>query len=256
MVWVGGWRPLCHTVHVSQGCWEISLKVALLADVHGNADALAAVLAAARRENVRRLLVAGDLVGYYRHPGLVLELLDEWSWAAVRGNHEERLAARLAAGDWDDERQKYGSGLEVAGQLPEQDLQRLLALEHPLRLDIDGRAVLLCHGAPWSVDEYVYPDAVAEVRDRMARWAAQCDLLVHGHTHYANVWREDRLLIVNPGSVGQPRDRRPGASWALWDTREHTVVLRREPYDNERIRAESRRNDPHLPYLWEVLVRQ
>jgi hypothetical protein len=55
--------------------------------------------------------------------------------------------------------------------------------------------------------------------------------------------------------VGQPRDRKPGACWAIWDTQADTVVLRREPYDVSGITSECRRRDPDLPYLADVLAR-
>ena len=65
------------------------MKLALLADIHGNADALEAVLAAARRRGAKRLLCAGDFVGYYYEPARCFELLDAWRLDAVRGNHED-----------------------------------------------------------------------------------------------------------------------------------------------------------------------
>lgn len=140
------------------------MKVGLLADVHGNAAALSAVLEAAALSNVERLLVAGDLVGYYDQPAAVIELLEPWPWAAVRGNHEELLRSRLSDGRWEDERRRHGSGLRAASRLPEPIRERLLGLPHPLLTEIDGARVLLCHGTPWDVAEYVYP------------WECQADL--------------------------------------------------------------------------------
>ncbi|MCH8855364.1 MAG: flagellar hook-associated protein FlgK [Proteobacteria bacterium] len=67
--------------------------------------------------------------------------------------------------------------------------------------------------------------------------------------------RVEGSIVVNPGSVGQPRDRIPGACWALWDTESHAVELRRETYDASAEIAACRERDPHLPYLADVLTR-
>ena len=63
-------------------------------------------------------------------------------------------------------------------------------------------------------------------------------------------------MVVNPGSVGQPRDRKPGSCWALWDTRRMEVTLRRTAFDTSLVAERARRIDPHLPYLSDVLTRQ
>ena len=64
------------------------MKIALLADIHGNHHALSCVLDAARKEECDRLLIAGDFVGYYYHPDKVFDLLDGWKCDAVKGNHD------------------------------------------------------------------------------------------------------------------------------------------------------------------------
>lgn len=81
------------------------------------------------------------------------------------------------------------------------------------------------------------------------------DLIVYGHSHYPVVWRIDRSVIANPGSVGQPRDRKLGACWALWDTRSMEVTLQRANFDTQLVAERALRIDPHLPYLAGVLRR-
>ena len=77
-----------------------------------------------------------------------------------------------------------------------------------------------------------------------------------GHTHYRLTRTSGSTTIVNPGSVGQPRDRQPGAAWALLETETGTCRAFIEPYDTAPIEAQARVTDPHLPYLWEVLNRR
>ena len=236
------------------------MKVGLLADIHANLAALTAVLAAAGREGVARLLIAGDLVGYYYQAKDVLALLDQWQWQGVRGNHEDMLTEVVSGVNTDAIKHRYGSGLESAAQsLDNEAIERLKALPHPLRVEIGGRTVLLCHGAPWNTNEYVYPDAKPDQRSKVLDAASQVDLLVFGHTHFPLVWQSkneaNKSIVVNPGSVGQPRDRLPGACWALWSPLENTIDLRRETYDYTTLQAECRRRDPDQPYLSEVLGR-
>jgi putative phosphoesterase len=231
------------------------VKIALLGDIHGNSAALRAVLDAAVRQDVDTLLITGDLVGYYFDPLGVVEMLARWRAFIVRGNHEDMLAAVRA----DPERlgpieQKYGSGLRVALEtLSLSELNALCALPHPLMVELGGLRILLCHGAPWDNDAYVYPDADDSTLGRCA--STGYDLVVMGHTHHPFVRERSGVRLVNPGSVGQPRNRRHGAQWALVDTETLGVALHSEPYDYVALAAEARRRHPELPYLAQVLTR-
>ena len=230
------------------------MKVALLADIHGNAQALACVLASAKLLGASRLLIAGDFVGYYYDAGKSFDLLEPWDWTAIRGNHEDMLR------DWHNGRDRaailarYGSGIKAAYlDLTKDKFDLLTALPEKRELRIDQRTVLMCHGSPWDPLAYIYPDAPADVREKFA--AGGQDLVLFGHSHYPIVWHQGTTTVVNPGSVGQPRDRIPGACWALWDTDTRTVSLHRESYDATPLIAECRRRDPSLHYLQDVLIR-
>lgn len=231
------------------------MKLALLGDIHGNHLALQAVLAEASSAGVEKLLVTGDLVGYYYAPLQVFELLRPWDKYVVRGNHEDMLNAAqtdptfLAQVD-----ARYGTGLRTAiEQLGKQPLNELCNLPHPLELVIDDCRILLCHGASWDNDQYVYPDASPELWMRCA--VQEFDLVVLGHTHYPMVRQVGRTLVANPGSVGQPRNRQPGAHWAIFDTTKKNIELRQEPYAYESVIAEAKLRNPELPYLAHVLGR-
>lgn len=232
------------------------MLLGLVGDIHGNAHALEAVLQSARELGVSGLLVTGDLVGYYYAPSRALGLLSGWKTWTVRGNHEDMLRdsledpSRLAHYE-----SLYGSGLRVAlDTLPREQLQALAALPHPLELSLDGCRILLCHGAPWDNDVYIYPDASPASLERCA--AGGYDLVVLGHTHYPMVHRVGATMVVNPGSVGQPRDRQPGAAWGVFDTATRAITLRREPYPVAEVAAEAARRHPEIPYLAEVLLRR
>lgn len=231
------------------------MKLGFLGDVHGNDIALSAVLEAASKAQVDKLLVTGDLIGYYFSPRQVLSLLDDWDHYIVSGNHEVMLACARSNPDYLSEVSKrYGSGLQVA--LEELDLKQLdwlCALPHPLELNFEGFRILLCHGSPWDLNHYVYPDSV-ERAVRFAR-SGKHDLIAMGHTHYPMLVDNTDCILLNPGSVGQPRDRMPGACWALVDTENRYVELRREQYDSSQLVLECKLRHPELPFLTEVLTR-
>jgi len=230
------------------------MKVGLLSDIHGNADALLAVLSAARREMVESLIIAGDFVGYYYAIDRVLEILQGWPFSAVRGNHEDMLQAWLSGGDRAAIKGKYGSALEEAvRRLPRESIEWLLALPRNRAVVVDGKRCYICHGSPRATDEYIYPDALKEKSDIL--FEQNADLVVFGHTHRPLIWSRSGTIVVNPGSVGQPRDYQPGACWALWDTASHSVELRRESYDMQPVLAEAMARDPELDYLVNVLTR-
>lgn len=232
------------------------MKLGLLGDIHGNHLALRAVLSAATQHGVEHLLITGDLVGYYFWPKEVLELLAPWEMTAVRGNHEEMLsAARMDPAYREKIERKYGNGLSVAlDTLSPNQLHQLENRPHPLRLEMGGSLILLCHGAPWDLDCYIYPDADERL---ISQCAAQGeDFVVLGHTHHAFQKRCGKTLVVNPGSVGQPRDRHPGARWALLDTATREVTQFTENYDMATVIEYSRATQPAVPYLADVLCRK
>jgi predicted phosphodiesterase len=162
---------------------------------------------------------------------------------------------------WSDEMkkdylQKYGIALEQAANelLTKNQIAYLIRLPCRKELFIAGRHILLCHGSPWDRDEYVYPDASDEVLVRCAE--GDFDVVVMGHTHYPLIKQYGSTLILNPGSVGQPRNNQSAASWALLDLNALTVQLRHVTYDIVSVIAEAHRNDPKVPYLAEVLERR
>lgn len=231
------------------------MKLGVLGDIHANAFALAAVLTAARAQEVDALLITGDFVGYYYWPAQTLELLTHWQQWSIRGNHDRMLESAGADADLLPAcRAKYGSGLEVAlSELSSQQKAWLQALPDKRRVTLDNCEFLMAHGTPWDPDEYLYPDAPE------AKWTAlageKADFVLLGHTHHRLARRNGNCWIVNPGSVGQQRDGQPGAAWALIDTTTRVPQLLSEPYDVSAVSVETSRRDPRLPYLRDVLYR-
>ena len=231
------------------------MRLALLGDIHGNHIALEAVLDAARRLRVDRLLVTGDIVGYYFWPAEVMEMLLPWDKIVVRGNHEDMLARARGSTEFLAQiDRRYGRGLRLAIEcLSSEQLDWLESLPHPLEVETDAGRILLCHGTPWDLNAYLYPDTETGLLRRCADTGH--DLVVLGHTHYPMERKSENCRIVNPGSVGQPRDRRPGAQWAMLDTDSNEIAFFLEEYDPTPVLDAARELQPDIPYLQEVLLR-
>ena len=233
------------------------MRSAILSDIHGNSAALKAVLAEVREEGIDDLIIAGDFSGYYYRVKEVLELLSPFRLLSVAGNHDALLCAMRAGNE--AVRQKYaaryGSALTHAlKELDEEEQRTLCALPETHEFIRAGKQIFLCHGSPWVNDEYVYPDAPQEKFDAIASLGH--DIVIMGHTHYPLIRRVGKCAIVNPGSVGQPRDKGSSASWVIADFAKDTFEQRRTLFDAAEPIADATTFDPSLPYLVDVLLRK
>jgi len=238
----------------------MALRYLILSDVHGNLEALRAVLAHAARKRRDRVLFLGDAVGYGAAPNQVLELLRALRQPviAVRGNHD-----RVAL-DADKGAIFFNTHARVAaawtGSVLTTPNRRYL--EH---LAVGPRGVEtglgICHGSPSDEDEYLFTETEA----RHAFESTDATIMFFGHTHVPCIFeltpsesqpmlvgallRGTRVVIdldpkrrylINPGSVGQPRDRDPRAAYALYDAAARRFTLYRVEYDVEAARRRIR----------------
>ena len=224
------------------------MRVAVLSDIHANLVALDAVLRDAGE--VDAIWHLGDIVGYGPDPDGVVGRLREREALGVRGNHD---AAACGGSEIDWFNPDARRAMEwTRGAISEETRTWLTAL--PERRTEAG--CLLVHGSPreplW---EYVTSEKVA--RDNLRLLDTSIGL--HGHTHVPVAWLEGakgielvrgrpgqrlelagRRALVNPGSVGQPRDGNPEASFAILDTEAGFVEWRRTPYDIGAVQSDMR----------------
>jgi len=194
------------------------VKLAVISDVHGNRVALEAVLD--DMPAVDSLVCAGDVVGYNPWPAACVEVIRERGIPTVQGNHDRAVASDDAAGF---------NGMAKAGvdfarkQLDAEAMEWLDALPAERRVADDR--VKIVHGHPDDPDHYTYPREFApDLLDGE-------ELLIMGHTHVQHHAVFSDGIALNPGSVGQPRDRNPDAAYAVVDLDDRTVEERRVPYD-------------------------
>ncbi len=199
------------------------MRVALLADVHANLPALEAVLRDVGGRGVDAILHAGDIVGYNPYPDEVISSFQTQGIVSILGNHDRAVlsgdtswfnSVAADAIDWTRER------------ISEEGMAYLRGLVAQERRSVGGKTVLMVHGSPRDDNEYIYE---SEVTEELLK-GLEAEVLVLGHTHVPFVLPRPPILVVNPGSVGQPRDGDPRASWALLETDGSRATPRRVPY--------------------------
>ncbi len=225
------------------------MRFLILSDVHANWEALQAVLRHVRRKRYDRVLFLGDAVGYGASPNQVLGWLLGLGSALtlVRGNHD-RVCSGLDSGEYFNRYAREASSWTL-DRLEPRHLEFLRSFpEGPIEV-ADG--VAICHGAGFDEDAYVF--SVYDARQSFESLPHQ--VVFFGHTHvptlFSSSWADGHrrlkaeLLegprtvldlapgtryLVNPGSVGQPRDRDPRAAYAIYDHDQRRLYHYRVPY--------------------------
>jgi len=226
------------------------LRILLLSDIHANLEALDACLAAAPPHDL--VVNLGDIVGYGASPNEVADRSRGLGTIFVRGNHDKAATGLMSLDDFNP--MAAAAAIWTRDQLTPENLEWLRALPHgPISLP-DFPQVQLVHGSPNDEDEYVVSlgDALAPLI------ALTAPLTFFGHTHlqggffangsaadgfhpeYRTVGKAESVklqlkpsarYLINPGSVGQPRDGDWRAAFALYDTDAQVVHFHRTPYN-------------------------
>lgn len=236
------------------------MRALVISDIHSNLQALEAVLAAAPEHDVVWNL--GDIVGYGANPNEVVELARSLGGIVVRGNHDRACGGIMAFSELRDFSSLAASAVRwTQGVLTEENTEWLAKLPRgpvwPIR-----RKVQCVHGAPYDEDEYIFLKEDA--------WAAlfgsrRSKITFYGHTHRQVGWylhgqetnplkahyrsgvgavqfelplHGDEWYLLNPGSVGQPRDGDWRAAFALYDDVKSLFTWHRVPY---KVRTAQRR---------------
>lgn len=218
------------------------MKALIVSDVHSNLEAFHAVIAdAGARGGFDEIWSLGDLVGYGPDPSACVDLLRSYEHSAVAGNHDLAAAGKLSV----DRFNPYAAAANrwTATQLTREQSEYISGL--PLTIEIDE--FTLAHGSPRDpVWEYLVTEdaAIACFTHIHTYWC----LVGHSHVPFLCIPRADgaafmsfpeeravqldnESVIINPGSVGQPRDNDPRASYVIYDDERRTVEHHRVRYD-------------------------
>ena len=219
------------------------MKCALISDIHGNLEALEAVLKDIDDRKVDVIHCLGDVVGYGCNPAECLELVLSRCKIRLMGNHEFAALGLLQSGYLNDIAEQ--SLAWTAKQLTEDDLASIADFE----MDATIENAYLVHASPYEPDQWHYILSVDEALQGFGQFAQPLGFF--GHTHVPHLFSlgpdgtchmraghdfdldDEKRYLVNVGSVGQPRDNDPRACYAVYDSEGQQIMLRRVEYDIE-----------------------
>ncbi len=210
------------------------MEVLLISDVHSNITALDSVLSTVRYDEV---LFMGDIVDYGPYPMEVYSRLKQIGAKRVLGNHDVAAAFGL---DCRSSPRAHEAAVRTRERItfqrmPRRALQGLGEAERTLHLDIDGLRIKALHACPGDeLYRYITKEEAGSLE------MGEADLMLVGHTHVAYEVKDGTRWIVNPGSVGMPKDGDPRASYAVLDTSSREVRFERAEYDVEGVVARLR----------------
>ena len=219
----------------------------VLSDIHANREALEAVLEDARGRRWDRILVLGDVVGYGADPDAAIDILRELApHQIVRGNHD-KVVSGISSGEFFNPL-AFASATWTRCVIRDENRQWLEDLPQGPLEAVEDPQVVLSHGSPVDEEEYILGREDA----RLTFEHSQFGRCLFGHTHYPVVigllnegldivsppspeggdveLLADRRYLINPGSIGQPRDGNPWASYVILDTTADRVEFYRVPY--------------------------
>lgn len=213
------------------------MRYAIISDIHSNLEALLAVFEDLEHHNCDKTISLGDVVGYGGSPNECVEIIRDKSAASIIGNHDKAAAGIKEPLNFNPVAR--GAALWTRDSLKEENKEYLKNL--PGNLNYGN--FMIVHGAISDPDKYIMGQFDAESEFGLMRDA---DVCFFGHTHVPAVYSDkdnklfdlsaiteiekDAKYLVNPGSVGQPRDHDPRASYLIYDDR-GSVEFRRVSYD-------------------------
>ena len=225
----------------------MSVRVAVLSDIHANIEAFQAVVRDLEHR-ADRILNLGDLVGYNASPNECVELAKDIGMHSIQGNHDQAACDPILAEGFNI--YSRNAILWTRNILTKENMRFLSGLADNCHLTCG----LACHGTPESTFNYIgLPFQARAILKRMKKgfWG-KAKVCLYGHTHIRKVWRMDirgkvtpveipldgvirlnseELYLLNPGSVGQPRNGDPRSSYLIFDTEENSVEFRLVGYD-------------------------
>lgn len=200
------------------------MKLAIVADIHGNLEALSAVLDDITQKGIKNILCAGDLVGFGPNPNECVHLVRKSLATCVRGNQDDvapRNDPPVGLDEWAKLAMKW-----TRKQLTDDNKKYLSEL--PLTRIVGD--IFMAHGSPFDpLHEFVYE------HDNIAHFveAVKMPVIITAHTHKPFVRLINKTVWINPGSVGQPRDQDSRASYCVFDTESKKAEIIRVEYDLE-----------------------
>ena len=231
------------------------MRIAFLSDVHANIDAFEAVLEVIDRESIDKIYIAGDLIGYYYHPDKVIDIcMSRDDIYCIRGNHDLNFLTGLKDKSFMKKMiDKYGSSYRIAQEkLSKKQIAWLSNLPSKLEFTINKVDITVAHGSIHSENEYIYPSKKSV---ELINQLSKSEYTVLGHTHHPFFWCYENKWLINPGSIGQPRDQSALSSFFYLDLKNKILLPRKVHFPIDKLLKEVDENDPKIKYLKNVFTR-
>ena len=220
------------------------MRIGIFSDVHANIEALTAVISAYQSESIDKYVCIGDVVGYGASPNECCDIIRNLADFTILGNHDAAVAGRMDYSYYYDAA-RHALDLH-SRQLSEENMAWLRTLPYQRR---DGE-VNFCHGSPVNLEEFEYIFSIEQASRCLDMWDDLGMVTFIGHSHLCKSFaltkeevfevvatkftiRPDHKYIVSVGSVGQPRDYDPRASYTIYDSVERSFEFKRVAYDVE-----------------------
>lgn len=217
-------------------------KLAFISDIHGNIEAFLSVLKDIDEKSIKAedIYCLGDSVGYGTRPNEVIDLLKQRKIQSVLGNYDKSVGFYLPTDSCNSEsdRIKTKSPLTwTAEHTSDENKEYLRTFEEQLTIEAEGYHILLTHGSPLSISDYVFENDL-EKQEGIAGDLDE-DIIIFGHTHFPYVKRVNKKLFLNAGSVGKSKDGDNRACYCILEVGESIdVQFVRVPYDVEKMAKE------------------
>lgn len=220
------------------------MRYGIFSDTHANIEALDAVLGALQNENVERLACIGDTVGYGASPNECCDKIREATAFTILGNHDAAVAGRM------DYSYYYDAARRALDQHAKIVTETNMAWLKELPYEVRENDVAFCHGSPVNLEEFEYIFTTEQASYCLDIWHDLAEVTFIGHSHLCKAFalseddvfevvapsftiRPGHRYIISVGSVGQPRDGNPMASYTIYDTETKTFEFKRVSYDIE-----------------------
>ncbi|TDE18051.1 metallophosphoesterase family protein [Dyadobacter psychrotolerans] len=221
------------------------MKIALLSDIHANLPALEAVLADIEKQKPDTIYCLGDFIGYNVWPNQVIELIRKNRIASIAGNHDLKLAKLLTKQDNCSTKESSDYAYQLVGN---KERNYLLTLPRHLRIEFQlentSQNMLLVHGSPRSINEYLLEDLPEQYMiDMLQEFNANMLCFGHSHKSYHRILNSGkeankRLHLINTGSVGKPKDGDPRAGYVIITINPLSNISEKDGIQVEFIRVE------------------
>ncbi|HET6613395.1 MAG TPA: metallophosphoesterase family protein [Kofleriaceae bacterium] len=222
------------------------MRYGIFSDTHANIEALTTVLGAFESERIDKYVCLGDTVGYGASPNQCCDLVRGLASVTILGNHDAAVSGRM---DYSYYYDAARNALDLhARVLTDTNMAWLKGL--PYEVADPDSDLLFCHGSPLNVEDFEYIFSTDQAARCLSMWKDLRTATFIGHSHLCKAFalteddvfevvaqkfelREGHRYIISVGSVGQPRDGDPRASYTIYDSAERTFEFCRVDYDVE-----------------------